>query len=81
MRRTLEAIRTKDLPALFSFFGIAAEKELILGLRDEITARFLLEVREIERLCKRLRERERFQLFREALRLAYEGARLRHAAA
>jgi len=74
MGRASHAIRTRDLPTLFSFFGLPAEPEVVESRRREITARFDAEVREIQRLCTRLRERERFQLFRGALRLAYESA-------
>ncbi len=74
MGRASHAIRTRDLPTLFSFFGLPVEPEVVEARRTEITARFEAEVREIGRLCTRLRERERFQLFRGALRLAYESA-------
>ncbi|HET8732523.1 MAG TPA: hypothetical protein VFM45_02000 [Anaeromyxobacteraceae bacterium] len=74
MGRTSRAIRTLDLPGLFSFFGLRAQLEVIEAHREAIASRFAHEVREIERLCRSLRERERFQLFREALRLAYDSA-------
>ncbi len=74
MSRASHAIRTRDLPTLFSFFGIPMEPAVVESRRSEITARFEAEVREIVRLCTRLRERERYQLFRGALRLAYESA-------
>jgi hypothetical protein len=80
MGRSSRAIHTRDLPTLVSFFGISAHADILEARREEITARFAQEVREIDRLCKGLRERERFQLFREALRLAYERALLRQAA-
>lgn len=80
MGRSFKAIRTRDLPTLFSFFGLTAEREEVLAHRNAIERRFDLEVQEIVRLCKSLREKERFQLFREALRLSYESA-LRHGAA
>jgi hypothetical protein len=50
------------------------QQEVLEARRAEIAARFAVEVREIQRLCTRLRERERYQLFRGALRLAYESA-------
>jgi len=74
MGRSIRAIRTRDLPTLFSFFGLPMQQEVLEGRRKEIADRFALEVGEILRLCKRLHERERFTLFREALRLAYESA-------
>jgi len=81
MGRASRAIQTRDLPTLFSFFGIEMQQEVLESRREEISARFTLEVGEILRLCTRLRERERYQLFREALRLAYESALSRHAGA
>jgi hypothetical protein len=60
------------LPALFSYFGLPMQQEVVESRREEIAARFAAEVGEIQRLCTRLRERERFQLFRGALQLAYE---------
>lgn len=81
MGRASHAIRTRDLPTLFSFFGLPMEPEVVESRRNEITARFEAEVREIGRLCTRLRERERFQFFRGALRLAYESALQRSAPA
>jgi hypothetical protein len=80
MGRAIRAIRTRDLPTLFSFFGLPMQEEVLASRREEISARFALEVGEILRLCTRLRERERYQLFREALRLAYESSAQRHAA-
>ena len=74
MGRAAQAIRTKDLPDLFSFFGLPVEGDLLESAREQVASRFAEEVREILRLCTRLRERERHQLFREALRLAYESA-------
>ena len=74
MGRAIHVIRTRDLPALFSFFGLPMQEEVLESRREEIAARFAAEVREIQRLCTRLRERERYQLFRGALRLAYERA-------
>ncbi|HQR30791.1 MAG TPA: hypothetical protein PLL32_10305 [Anaeromyxobacteraceae bacterium] len=74
MGRTAHAIRTMDLPTLFSFFGLPVEEGLLESAREQVASRFAEEVQEILRLCTRLRERERHQLFREALRLAYESA-------
>lgn len=80
MGRAFEVIRTRRLEALFGYFGLEAEPELVAVHRDAIAQRFAAEVREIVRLCGGLREKERFTLFREALRLAYDGAVLRAAA-
>jgi len=80
MGRSFKAIRTRDLPNLFSFFGLTAEREDVEAHRAAIEKRFTLEVQEIVRLGSTLREKERFQLFREALRLSYESA-MRHGAA
>jgi hypothetical protein len=74
MGRAIHAIRTRDLPTLFSFFGLPMQEEVLESRGEEISARFAVEVREILRLCTKLRERERYQLFREALRLATETA-------
>ncbi len=80
MGRSYEVIRTRDLVRLFPFFGIDAEPGRIEANRAAIQSRFALEVQALTRLCAQLPETVRFQLFREALRLAYESA-LRHAAA
>jgi len=74
MGRAAKAIRNRDLPQRFSFFGLEHEPRLVDAHRQAIAARFAVEVGEIVRLCSKLRERERFKLFREALRLAYESA-------
>ena len=79
MGRSSHAIQTRDLPTLFQFFGLPMEEQVLESRREEISARFSVEVREILRLCTKLRERERYQLFREALRLAYETALRRQA--
>jgi Nitrogen fixation protein NifW len=79
MGRAIRAIQTRDLPTLFSFFGLEMQEQVLESSREEISSRFAAEVREIDRRCKKLRERERFQLFREALRLAYQRALLRQA--
>lgn len=72
--RALEAARTRDVARLFAFFGVSAQPELVEAHRTAITTRFALEVQEIVRLCSNLRERERFTLLREALRLSYDRA-------
>ncbi|HEX9401583.1 MAG TPA: hypothetical protein VF912_15850 [Anaeromyxobacter sp.] len=77
MGRAYEAVRTRDLDGLFDYFGLEVESRLVEAHRDRITQRFGAEVREIVRLCAGLRERERFTIVREALRLAYESAVLR----
>ncbi len=77
MGRSFETIRrTQDLPRLFRFFGLCAQPAVVEAHRAAIADRFTVEVQEIVRLCTSLREKERFQLFREALRLAYERALL-----
>ncbi len=77
MGRAYEAIRTRDLDGLFGYFGLEVEPTLVEAHRDQIAQRFGAEVREIFRLCAGLRERERFTIVREALRLAYDSAVLR----
>jgi hypothetical protein len=81
MGRAIRAIQTRDLPTLFSFFGLQTKEEVLESRREEISARFAVEVAEILRLCTRIRERERYQLFREALRVAYESALRRQVSA
>jgi hypothetical protein len=81
MGRTFEVIRTRRLESLFAYFGVDAEPELVAAHREAIAQRFGAEVREIVRLCGGLREKERFTLLREALRIAYDGAVLRASAA
>lgn len=81
MGRSLEAIRTRELWRLFAFFGVEAVPERVDANRTAIQTRFWDEVKEIVRLCPGLPERERFKLFREALRLAYESAVRREEAA
>ena len=81
MGRSFDTIRrTQDLSRLFRFFGVEAQPALVEAHRAAIADRFAAEVQEIVRLCTRLREKERYQLFREALRLAYESALVRGAA-
>jgi hypothetical protein len=77
MGRAFEVIRTRKLEGLFDYFGLEVEPALVAAHREAIAQRFAAEVREIVRLCGRLREKERFTIFREALRLAYDGAVLR----
>ncbi len=79
MGRALEAVRTRDLDGLFGYFGLEVEPGLVEQHRQSIARRFEAEVQAIVRLCARLRERERFTIVREALRLSYESATLRHA--
>jgi len=81
MGRAFEVIRTRDLARLFDFFGLDAVPERIEAHRTAIQVRFAVEVQHIVRLCSNLPERERFKLFREALRLSYESALLRADAA
>ena len=74
MGRALEAVRTRDLDGLFGYFGIEVEPGRVEQHRTQIARRFAVEVRAIVRLCAGLRERERFTIVREALRLSYESA-------
>ena len=53
MGRAIRAIRTRDLPTLFSFFGLQTKDEVLESRREEISARFAVEVGEILRLCTR----------------------------
>ncbi len=80
MGRALEAVRTRDLDGLFGYFGLEVEPRLVAQHREQIARRFAAEVRAIVTLCSRLRERERFTIVREALRLSYESATVRPAA-
>ncbi len=79
--RAYQAVRTRGLDELFRYFGVEAEPRLVSAHREQIARRFAAEVQEIVRLCEGLRERERFTVFREALRLAYDSAVLHGAAA
>lgn len=81
MGRAFEAVRKRDVEELFGYFGLEAEPALVSEHREAIAQRFVAEVTEIVRLCRGLRERERFTLCREALRMAYQSAILRGAAA
>jgi hypothetical protein len=74
MGRALRAIRTRQLDDLFDYFGVEAEPRLVHAYRVRIAQRFAAEVGEIIRLCKGLREKERFTIFREALRISYDSA-------
>lgn len=74
MGRAFEAIRTRDLDRLFGYFGVEVEQRLVDQHRHAIAKRFAAEAQEIVRLCGKLKERERFTIVREALRLAYESA-------
>jgi len=75
--RSFDAIRRRDLGQLFRFFGLDVDPTRVAALRAAIETRFALEVGELVRLCGKLPERERFKLFREALRLSYESAVVR----
>ncbi len=81
MGRAFEAIRRRPIEALFAYFGLEVEPRLLAEHRAAISARFAAEVQELLRLCTGLRERERFTIAREALRLAYEGTVRRSAVA
>lgn len=74
MGRALAVARTRDLSHLFAFFGLPARPELVQAHAAGIAARFQAELREIERRCGGLRERERFKVIRAALGLAYASA-------
>jgi hypothetical protein len=80
MGRALEAVRNRDLPRLFAYFGIDADPQALEANAVAIGSRFAQEAEAIARLCARLRERERFQLLRAALRQAYERALLHQTA-
>jgi hypothetical protein len=82
MGRTFAVIRSRDVARLFAFFGLEVDAARVEAHRAAIQSRFAVEVEHIVRLCSNLPERERFKLFREALRLSYESAILRagHAA-
>jgi hypothetical protein len=74
MGRALEAVRTRKLERLFRYFGLEVQPELVEAHRAAIAERFETEVQAIARLCSGLRERERFTIVREALRLSYTSA-------
>jgi hypothetical protein len=74
MGRALEAVRTRKLEGLFRYFGIDVQENLVAANRDAIAARFEAEISAIAQLCAGLREKERFTIVREALRLSYTSA-------
>ena len=74
MGRALEAVRTGKLEKLFRYFDLEVQPQLVEAHRDAIVTRFEAEVTAIARLCSGLRERERFTIVREALRLSYTSA-------
>ncbi len=74
MGRALSVARTRDLPGLFAFFGVDVRPELVRARAAQIADRFQAELREIERLCTGLREKERYVVIRAALALAYDSA-------
>ena len=77
MGRALKAARTRRLERLFSYFGVEAQPQLVEAHREAISRRFDAEILAIARLCAGLREKERFTIVREALRLSYTSA-VRH---
>jgi hypothetical protein len=74
MGRTMAAVHSIELTRLFAYFGLEARPDVVEAHRKAIRARFDAEVQAIEQLCGELKERERFQVLRAALRLAYERA-------
>jgi hypothetical protein len=74
MGRALEAVRTRKLEKLFRYFDLEVQPQLVEAHRTAIARRFEAEVEAIARLCAGLRERERFTIVREALRLSYTSA-------
>ncbi len=74
MGRALSFARTRDLRRLFAYFGVAARPERLEACAERISARFEAELREIERRCAGLREKERFVVIRAALAMAYDAA-------
>jgi hypothetical protein len=70
----MAAVHSIELTRLFAYFGLEAEPELLEAHRRVIRARFDAEVEAIEQLCAGLKEKERFQVLRAALRLSYERA-------
>ncbi len=74
MGRALSFARSRDLPRLFAYFGLDARPEQVQARADRITSRFQAELREIERRCSGLREKERFVVIRAALSMAYDAA-------
>jgi hypothetical protein len=80
MGRALSAVHSIELRRLFSYFDLPAEPEVVEAHRRAIRARFDAEVQAVERHCAALKEKERFQVLRAALRLAYERAVMEGAA-
>jgi hypothetical protein len=74
MGRALEAVRKKRLENLFRYFDLEVQPQLVEAHRAAIARRFEAEIDAIARLCAGLRERERFTIVREALRLSYTSA-------
>ncbi len=74
MGRALSFARSRDLPRVFAYFGLDARPEQVQACADRIAARFQAELREIERRCSGLREKERFVVIRAALSMAYDAA-------
>lgn len=74
MGRALSFARSRDLPRLFAYFDLDARPEQVHARADQIAARFQAELREIERRCAGLREKERFVVIRAALAMAYDAA-------
>ncbi len=74
MGRALSFARSRDLPRLFAYFGLDARPEQVQAHGERISARFEAELREIERRCAGLREKERFVVIRAALAMAYDAA-------
>jgi hypothetical protein len=74
MGRALSFARSRDLPRLFAFFGLPVRPERVHAHAPQIAARFEAELREIERRCAGLREKERFVVIRAALAMAYDAA-------
>jgi hypothetical protein len=74
MGRALEAVRRKKLEKLFRYFDLEVQPRLVEAHRSAIATRFEAECEAIVRLCAGLRERERFTIVREALRLSYTSA-------
>lgn len=74
MGRALSFARSRDLHSVFAYFGLDARPERVQAHGPQIAARFQAELREIERRCTGLREKERFVVIRAALAMAYDAA-------
>ena len=72
MGRVVTIARTSDLLGLFAFFGVEAHPDRVRACAAQIAERFQAELREVERRCSGLREREHFVVLRAALSQAYE---------